>query len=173
MCEVGQVVRQCREKRRDWVLAGVGCLILLLAGCAPAVLLTRNYVDNRDEADDPSQVYPVSANRAPQDQTPLLTTKNYKDTAETAQESTQVYRATLDQVWAAALKALGELKASVVSSTRDGVGGEIEGIWVEGQLFTMYVDQTGTSSIRVKIRVGQFGNPGAENAIYAKISENL
>jgi hypothetical protein len=172
MREVAQVGR--REKRRDWLLAGAGCLILLLAGCAPAVMLTKNYIDNSGESDDPSQVYPVSANQVPPDQTPLLTTKSYKDTTGNARESTQVYRATLDQVWAAALKALGELKASVVNSTRDGVGGEIEGLWVGGQLFTMYVDQTGASTIRVKIRVGQFGeDQGAENAIQAKIGENL
>jgi hypothetical protein len=115
----------------------------------------------------------VSASQVPLDQTPLLTTKNYTDTTAEARESTQVYRATLDQVWAAALKALGELKANVTNSNRSGAGGEIEGWWGEGQPLKMYVDQTGANSIRVKIRVGQSGDPGVENVIYAKISENL
>jgi hypothetical protein len=173
MRDTDQMVRRRLGLGQGWPLAGVGCLILLLCGCVPAVVMTGTYIDNREESDDPTQVYSVSSNQAPTDQTPLLTTKDYRDPAGGVPESTQVYRATLDQVWVAALKALGQLKASVTRSTRDQVGGEIEGSWVGGQPLAMYVDQTGASSIRVKIRVGQSGDRKAEDAIQAGIRENL
>ena len=173
MRERGRVVRQWREKWKGWLPAGAGCLILLLAGCAPAVMLTKNYIDNREEADNPSQAYPVSSVQVPPDQTPLLTTKDFKGTTEEVRESSQVNRATLDQVWIAALKALGDLRASVTTSNRSSVGGEIEGRWVGGQPLAMYLDQMGAGTIRVKIRVGQFGDQEAESTIQARIGKNL
>jgi len=153
--------------------AGVGCLILLLAGCAPAVMLTRNYIDNKEGSGDPAQVYAASPAQVPPDQAPLLTTKNYRNATGEARESAQVYRATLDQVWVAALKALSQLKASVTNSTRGSGSGEIEALWVGGRPLAMYVDQMGAETIRVKIRVGQFGDTEAENAIQARIGANL
>jgi hypothetical protein len=135
--------------------------------------MTSTYIDKREESQQPAQRYSPSSDQTQTDQRPLLTTKNYRDPAEGGQGSTQVYRATLDQVWAAALKALTQLKASVTSRTRDQAGGEIAGRWVEGQPLAMRVDQTDATSIRVKVRVGQSGDRKAEEAIQAGIRENL
>jgi len=151
----------------------LGCLMLLLCGCVPAVVMTSTYVDKRDQSEELAPVSSSAADQTQTDQRPLLTTKNYRDPAGGGQESTQVYRATLDQVWAAALKALTQLKASVTSRTRDQAGGEIAGRWVEGQPLAMRVDQTDANSIRVKVRVGQSGDRKAEEAIQAGIRENL
>jgi hypothetical protein len=148
--------------------AGLYGLILLLCGCVPALVMTSTYIDKRDQSEEPAQVHSPSS-----DPTPLLTTKNYRDPAEGGQESTQVYRATLDQVWGAALRALTQLKASVTTSTRDQAGGEIAGRLIEGQPLAMRVDQTDANAIRVKIRVGQSGDRKAEDAIQAGIRENL
>jgi len=135
--------------------------------------MTSTYVDKRDQSEEPAQVSSAPADQTQTDQRPLLTTKNYRDPAGGGQESTQVYRATFDQVWAAVLRALTQLKASVTSSTRDQAGGEIAGRWVEGQPLAMRVDQTDANSIRVKVRVGPSGDRKAEEAIQAGIRENL
>lgn len=135
--------------------------------------MTSTYMDKREQSGEPAQVYSPSSNQAQADERPLLTTKDYRDPSEGGQESTQVYRATLNQVWAAALKALSQLKASVTNSTLDQTGGEIEGRWVGGQPLAMHVDQADANSIRVKVRVGQFGDRKAEDAIQAGIRENL
>ncbi len=168
-----QDVQRGRKRPENWSPIATGCLILLLAGCAPAVMMTVSYVDNKDEPRDSIQFYSVSGNQAPLDQTPLLTTKNYRHVTGQTPGSTRVYRAGLDQVWNAALKALGALNASVTSRTRDQTGGEIQGWWVGGQPLTMRLDRAGTDSIRVTIQVGQFGNEEAQNAISTKINENL
>jgi len=130
--------------------------------------MTSTYIDKKEQSEEPAQRYSSSS-----DQTPLLTTKNYKGPTGGGQESTQVYRATLDQVWVAALKALSQLKASVTSDTRNQAGGEIEGRWVGGLPLAMHVDQIDANSIRVKVRVGQSGDRKAEDAIQAGIRENL
>ena len=135
--------------------------------------MTSTYMDKREQSGEPAQVYSPSSNQTQADERPLLTTKNYRDPTEGGQGSTQVYRATLDRVWAAALKALSQLKASVTNSTLDQTGGEIAGRWVGGQPLAMHVDQTDATSIRVKVRVGQFGDRTAEEAIQAGIRENL
>lgn len=135
--------------------------------------MTSTYIDKREQSGEPAQLYSPSSDQTQADETPLLTTKNYRDPAGGGQGSTQVYRATLDQVWAAALKALSELKASVTNSTLDQTTGEIEGRWVGGQPLAMHVDQADANSIRVKVRVGQSGDRKAEDAIHAEIRENL
>jgi hypothetical protein len=135
--------------------------------------MTSTYVDKREQSEEPTQRYSPSSDQTQTDQRPLLTTKNYRDPAGGGQDATQVYRATLDQVWVAALKALSQLQASVTSSTRDQAGGDIEGRWVGGQPLAMRVDQADGQSIRVKVRVGQSGDRTAEDAIQAKIRENL
>lgn len=135
--------------------------------------MTGTYIDKKEQSDEPAQRYSPSSDQTPTDQTPLLTTKNYKGPTGGGQESTQVYRATLDQVWVAALKALSQLKANVTSDTRNQAGGEIEGRWVGGQPLAMHVDQIDANSIRVRVRVGQSGDRKAEDAIQAGIRENL
>jgi hypothetical protein len=135
--------------------------------------MTGVYIDNKGHSEEPAQRSSPSPDQTQADQAPLLTTKNYKGPTGGGQESTQVYRATLDQVWAAALKALTRLKASVTSSTRDQAGGLIEGRWVGGQPLAMHVDQIDAGSIRVKVRVGQSGDRKAEDAVQAGIRENL
>lgn len=147
--------------------------MLLVCGCVPAAVMTGTYIDKREQSAEPAPRSSPSSDQTPTDQTPLLTTKNYKGPTEGGQESTQVYRATLDQVWVAALKALSHLKASVTSNTRGQAGGEIEGRWVGGQPLAMHVEQIDARSIRVKIRVGQIGDRKAEDAIHAGIRENL
>jgi hypothetical protein len=135
--------------------------------------MTSTYVDKREQSEEPAQRYSASGDQTQIDQTPLLTTKNYKGPAGDGQESTQVYRASLDQVWVAAMKTLSQLKASVTNETRNQAGGEIEGRWVGGQPLAMRVDQTDANSIRVKVRVGPSGDRKAEEAIQAGIRENL
>jgi hypothetical protein len=147
--------------------------MLLLCGCVPAVVMTSTYADKREESEGPAQRYSASGDQAQTDQRPLLTTKNYKDPTGGGQESTQVYRATLDQVWVAALKALSQLKASVTSRTRDQAGGEIAGRLVEGQPLALRVEQIDPNATRVKIRVGPSGDRQAEDAIQAGIRGNL
>ena len=173
MRDAKRLVRHRRAPGRGWALAGVGCLLLLLCGCVPAAVMTSTYMDKREQSGEPAQVASPSSNPTQADERPLLTTKNYRDPTGGGQESSQVYRATFDQVWAAALKALTQLKASVTSRTRDEAGGEIAGRWVEGQPLAMRVDQTDATSIRVKVRVGQSGDRKAEEAIQAGIRENL
>ena len=152
------------------VLAG---LMLVLCGCVPAVVMTSTYVDKRDQSGEPAPAAAPAADPTQADQRPLLTTKNYRDPAGGGHESTQVYRATFEQVWAAALTALTQLKASVTSRTRDQAGGEIAGRWVEGQPLALRVDQTDAQAIRVTVRVGPSGDRQAEEAIQARIRENL
>jgi hypothetical protein len=155
------------------VLAVLGGLMLVLCGCVPAVVMTSTYVDKREPSNEPAPASSPAADQTQTDQTPLLTTKNYKGPTGEEPESSQVYRATFDQVWAAAVKALTQLRASVTSRTRDQAGGEIAGRWVEGQPLAMRVDQTDANSIRVTVRVGQSGDRQAEDAIQARIGENL
>ena len=114
-----------RGAGQRWALAGVGCLVLLLCGCVPAVVITSTYIDKRNQSEEPAQLYAPSSDQTQADHGPLLATKNYKGPAEGGQESTQVYDATFDQVWVAALKALTQLKASVTDGTRDQAGGKI------------------------------------------------
>jgi hypothetical protein len=151
----------------------LGGLMLVLCGCVPAVVMTSTYVDKRDQSGEPAPVAAPAADQTQTDQRPLLTTKNYREPAGGGHESSQDYRATFDQVWAAALKTLTQLKASVISRTRDQAGGEIAGRLVEGQPLAMRVDQTDAQAIRVTVRVGQFGDRQAEDAIQARIRENL
>jgi len=173
MRDARRLVRHRRGVGRGGSRAVLGALILLLCGCVPAVVMTGTYMDKRDQAGEPAQVASPASDPTQVDERPLLTTKNYRDPTEGGQGSTQAYRATLDQVWAAALKALTQLKASVTSRTRDQAGGEIAGRWVEGQPLAMRVDQTDANSIRVKVRVGQSGDRRAEDAIQAGIRDNL
>ncbi len=173
MREVNRFVGHRRGVGKGWAAVGVGCLILLLCGCVPAVVMTGTYIDKREQPAEPVPLASPSSDPTQADERPLLTTKNYKSPTGGGQESTQVYRATLDQVWAAALKTLSHLKASVTSDTRNQAGGEIEGRWVGGQPLAMHVDQIDANSIRVKVRVGQFGDRKAEDAIHAGIRENL
>ena len=173
MRDARRLVRSGRGVGQGWGLAGAGCLIFLLCGCVPAVVMTGTYVDKKDQSGEAAPLASPSSHPTQADERPLLTTKNYRDPAEGGQGSTQVYRATLDQVWSAALKALAQLKASVTSRTRDQAGGEIAGRWVEGQPLAMRVDQTDANSIRVKVRVGPSGDRKAEEAIQAGIRENL
>jgi hypothetical protein len=135
--------------------------------------MTGTYLDKRDQAGEPAQVYAPSSDQTEADERPLLTTRNYRDPTEGGQGSTQVYRTTLDQVWVAALKALTQLQANVTSNSRGQTGGEIGGRWVGGQPLAMHVDQADANSIRVKVRVGQFGDRKAEDVIQAGIRENL
>jgi len=135
--------------------------------------MTGTYMDKREQSGEPAQIYSPASDQTQTDPGPLLRTKNYRDPTEGGQASTQTYRATLDQVWVAALKALSQLQANVTSNTRDQAGGEIEGRWVGGQPLAMHVDQIDANSIRVKIQVGQFGDRKAEDAIQARIRENL
>jgi hypothetical protein len=137
------------------------------------VALTSAAIDKRDRSEESAPLYSPSSDPAQTDDTPLLTTKHYRDPTGGGQESTQVYRATLDQVWVAALKTLSQLKANVTSNTRNQAGGEIEGQWVGGQPLAMHVDQIDANSIQVRIRVGQVGDRQAEDAIHAGIRENL
>lgn len=168
------VVRQWLGRWKDSALAGVGCLLLLLlVGCAPAVMLTKNYIENKEEPGRSAQANAASPAQVPPDQSPLLTTKNYRDATGESRESSRVYRGTLDQVWTATLLALSQLKANVTNSTRGQSGGEIEALWVGGRALALYVDQMGAETIRVKIRFGQFGDAEAENAIQARIGANL
>ena len=173
MRDANRLVRHRRRLGQGWTPAGVGCLILVLGGCVPAVVMTSTYIDKREQADEPAQVSPLASAQGQTDDRPLLTTKNYRDPTGGGQESTQVYRATLDQVWLAARQALTQLKVSVTSSTRDQAGGEIAGRWVGGQPLTMRVDQTDAHTIRVTVRVGQSGDRTAEDAIQAGIRGNL
>ena len=173
MREVNRFVGHRPGVGKGWAPAGVGCLILLLCGCVPAVVMTGTYIDKREQSAEPAQLSSPTSDQTPTDQTPLLTTKNYRGPTGGGPESTQVYRATLDQVWGAALKALSQLQASVTSNTRNQAGGEIAGRWVEGQPLAMRVEQTDANSIRVTIRVGHSGDRKAEEAIQAGIRENL
>lgn len=135
--------------------------------------MTGVYIDNKRHSEEPAQRSSPSSDQTQADQAPLLTTKNYKGPTGEGQESTQVYRGTLDQVWAAALKTLNQLEASVTSNTRNQAGGLIEGRWAGGQPLAVHVDQIDASSIRVKVRVGQSGDRKAEDAVQAGIRENL
>jgi hypothetical protein len=169
MRDVNRAVRHRRGVGHGLVPAGVGCLMLLLGGCVPAVVMTSTHMDKREQADEPAQRSSSSSDQTQADDRPLLTTKNYRAPTGGGQESTQVYRATLDQVWGAALKALGQLKANVRSNTRNQAGGEIEGQWVGGQPLAMRVEQIDAHSIRV----GPSGDRKAEEAIHAGIREKL
>jgi hypothetical protein len=173
MRDVNRVLRHRRGRGQSCALAVLGGLMLVLCGCVPAVVMTSTYVDKREPSGEPAPASSPAADQAQTDQGPLLTTKNYRDPAGGGPESTQVYRATFDQVWAAAVKALTQLRASVISRTRDQAGGEIAGRLVEGQPLAMRVDQTDANSIRVTVRVGQSGDRQAEDAIQARIRENL
>lgn len=135
--------------------------------------MTGTYIDKKEQPEEPAQRYSPSSDQTQTDQTPLLTTKNYRGPTGGGQESTQVYRATLDQVWMAALKALSQLKANVTSDTRNQAGGEIEGRWVGDQPLAMHVEQIDANSVRVRVRVGQSGDRKAEDSIQAGIRENL
>lgn len=132
MREATRWVGHRRSVGHGLVAAGVCWLILSLGGCVPAAVMTGTYIDKTTHAETPAPLASPSADQSQTDARPLLTTKNYRDPTEGGQGSTQVYRATLDQVWAAALKALSQLRANVTSSTRKQVGGEIEGQWGGG-----------------------------------------
>lgn len=148
-------------------------MIFLLCGCVPAVVMTSTYVDKKEQSDELAPRSSPSAGQSQSDQAPLLTTKNYRGPTGAGQESSQVYRATLDQVCVAALKALSQLKASVTSDTRNQAGREIEGRWVGSEPLAMHVEQIDANSVRVTVRVGQFGDRKAQDAIQAGIRENL
>jgi hypothetical protein len=175
MRDVKWMIRKRLGQGRSPLLAGLTCLILLLAGCAPAALMTRNYAQNREDPDDPTQVYSVSSAQTPRgqtppDQTPLMTTKDYK---EAKGHSARVYQGTFDQVWEAALASISQFQARVTKSVRDSVTGDIEGGWVGGESLEMHLDRMGNAGITVKIRVGQFGDQAAEERLFAKINDNL
>jgi hypothetical protein len=173
MRDVNRVLRHRRGRGQSCALAVLGGLMLVLCGCVPAVVMTSTYADKRDQSGEPAPAASPAADQAQTDQQPLLTTKNYRDPAGGGPESTQVYRATFDQVWAAAVKALTQLRASVTSRTRDQARGEIAGRLVEGQSLALRVDQTDAQAIRVTVRVGESGDRQAEDAIQARIRENL
>mgnify|MGYP001767678186 CR=1 FL=1 len=173
MRDADRLVRHRHGVWQGLAPAGVGCLIFLMCGCVPAVVMTGTYVDKKDQSGEAAPLASPSSVPTQADERPLLTTKNYRDSAEGGHGSTQVYRATLDQVWAAALKTLTQLKAIVTSCTRDQAGGEIAGRWVGGQSLEMHVDQIDANSIRVTVRVGPSGDRKAEDAIQAGIGENL
>ena len=160
-------------RRHGTGFAGLGCLIVVLCGCVPAVVMTSTYIEKKEQPGAPADMPSPSSDQSQTDQRPLLTTKNYKDPVAGVPESVQIYRATFDQVWMAVLKALGRLEASVTSSTREQASGEIEGRSVGGQPFRLRLDRSDAHSMRVKIRVGQFGDRKAEDSIQAAIRENL
>jgi len=100
---------------------------------------------------------------------PLLTTKNYKGPPEWARVH-QVYRATLDQVWVAALKALSQLKASVTNETRNQAAVRSRTVG-RGQPLAMHVEQIDANSIR-SCPVGNSGT-GRPRMPSSRIRENL
>jgi hypothetical protein len=173
MRDAKRLVRHRRGAGRGGSRAVLGGLMLVLCGCVPAVVMTSTYVDKRDQSGEPAPAAAPAADQTQTDQRPLLTTKNYREPAGGGHESSQDYRATFEQVWAAALKTLTQLKASVISRTRDQAGGEIAGRLVEGQPLAMRVDQTDANSTRVTVRVGSSGDRQAEEAIQAGIREKL
>jgi hypothetical protein len=89
-------------------------------------------------------------------------------------EASQTHSGSFDQVWSASLSAVKGMNLDVVDSTRDALGGEIKARRpVDGQQVTLKVEPIGSSSTRVKVRVGLFGDEDESRRIQQRISSTL
>jgi hypothetical protein len=88
-------------------------------------------------------------------------------------EHIQVYNANLDRTWAATMTALKDMNISVDKSTKDGLGGTIEGERADGTDVKITQEPTENGNTQVKIRVGTFGDQAESEAIQRRIADRL
>jgi hypothetical protein len=88
-------------------------------------------------------------------------------------EDSRVFLAGLDRVWPATLTAMRNLQVGVTRNIRDNLGGDIDGVWPDGNAVSIRLEQPEVGRTRVTVRVGGVRNRDAPNLIFAKITDNL
>lgn len=88
-------------------------------------------------------------------------------------EDSRLFPASIQRVWPATLSALGQLQVRVTKTTVDSQGGDIDGVWPDGDAVVVRVDQSGEGQTRVTVRVGGVRDRDATGRIFASIGNNL
>lgn len=81
--------------------------------------------------------------------------------------------AKLDDVYAAAEKAVGELELSVTSKTKDAMSAKIIARDSQDKKVKIKLAATAEGGTKVSLRVGTFGNETKSRLIYEQIKKNL
>jgi hypothetical protein len=79
----------------------------------------------------------------------------------------------LTTVYAAADKAVQDLRLNVITKGKDALTGEIVARDTQDKKITITMEATAEGATKLKIRVGTFGNKTKSQLIYQKIRENL
>ena len=88
-------------------------------------------------------------------------------------EDSRLFSAGIVRVWPATLSALGQLQVRVTKTVQDSLGGDIDGVWPNGDVVEVRLDQSGEGQTRVRVRVGGVRDRDATGRIFASIGNNL
>lgn len=83
-------------------------------------------------------------------------------------EHSQVHPGTFERVWSATATSLKELQIPVDTTTRDGLGGEIEAHRAYTTAVKVKVEPDGENASIVKVRIGTFGDKADSKMIQAR-----
>ncbi len=96
-----------------------------------------------------------------------------KHAVEERSEDSRLYAASVERVWPATLAALYQLRVQVTKTVKDSLGGDIDGVWFDGNDVVVRVDYANEGQTRVRVRVGGMRNREATERIFSSINNNL
>ncbi len=96
-----------------------------------------------------------------------------KHAVEERAEDSRLYAASVERVWPATLAALYQLRVQVTKTVKDSLGGDIDGVWFDGDAVMVRLDSSGEGQTRVRVRVGEMRNREATERIFIGINNNL
>ena len=85
----------------------------------------------------------------------------------------RTYDVDMEKAYAAAVKAVSQLKLSTESKTHDAFNGIIKGKMADGKSFQIKLKRLAENVTEMSVRIGTFGNRDTSEAIHDKILSNL
>ena len=85
----------------------------------------------------------------------------------------RTYDVNMEKSYAAAVKAASQLKLTTESKTHDAFNGIIKGKMADGKRFQIKLKRLAENVTEIGVRIGTFGNRDTSEAIHDKILANL
>ena len=85
----------------------------------------------------------------------------------------RTYDVNIEKAWAAAVKAVDDLKLTTESTAHDAFSGTIKGKMADGKSFEINLKRLAENSTEIGVRLGTFGDQAKSEAIHDKILSNL
>ena len=85
----------------------------------------------------------------------------------------RTYDVNIENAWTAAVKSVDQLKLTTASKTHDAFNGIIKGKMADGTSFQITLKRLAENATEIGVRLGTFGDRDRSEAIHDKILSNL